>query len=557
MDFTIKQLDHLGVIAGSMQDLKVAAEADMRLGTNEQMNVTHGEIIEAMILNGLGFSNRPISLTPQFFVNKPLDLLIRDGITGDQLNRHKIGRTLDAIATYGCEEFFNETALTICVAEKIDLSRLHNDTTNFSLEGAFENQEEDVEVHINHGYSKAKRPDLKQIVLELVVSRDGSVPFMMKPWSGNAADNNIFNARIKSLHQATKDSHTGRILLGDAKLYTEKNILELGTMYFITRVPGSIALARDYVAKALADNIWTVIKKKEKSDTDKAKNDQIYKYRSFDLEHYGTKMRWVVIYSQQAHERAKKTLSRVIKKKTEQLTKELFHLQAKRFECGEDAKNALDAIAKKYPYYRISAPNITTTEHYKTRGRPTLNAKKVSGSYQVTATFELVQAAVDDALEHDSCFVLATNVPEAQLASASVLGEYKGQDCVEKSFGFIKDPSFFAASFFLKSVSRIQALLVIMTLALLVYTVAQRRLRQWLTTNKKTIPNQIKKETERPTLRWAFQLLEGIYNVKVMAIPGKVQIVIQGITDLKRLILSGLGKNVARIYGLDAETSSA
>jgi hypothetical protein len=48
-----------------------------------------------MILNGLGFANRPLSLTPQFFANKPLDLLFREGICAEMFNRFTLGRTLE------------------------------------------------------------------------------------------------------------------------------------------------------------------------------------------------------------------------------------------------------------------------------------------------------------------------------------------------------------------------------------------------------------------------------------------------------------------------------
>jgi transposase len=102
MDFTVKNLDHLGIIAGVMKDLKITELADNRLGYDVQVGVTSGEALTAMILNGLGFSNRVISLTPQFFENKPVELLIRKGIKAEDLNRHKLGRTLDAIADYGC-----------------------------------------------------------------------------------------------------------------------------------------------------------------------------------------------------------------------------------------------------------------------------------------------------------------------------------------------------------------------------------------------------------------------------------------------------------------------
>jgi hypothetical protein len=48
-----------------------------------------------MMLNGLGFANRPLSLTPQFFANTPLDLLFREGLEAEHFNRFKLGRTRD------------------------------------------------------------------------------------------------------------------------------------------------------------------------------------------------------------------------------------------------------------------------------------------------------------------------------------------------------------------------------------------------------------------------------------------------------------------------------
>ena len=55
----------------------------------------------------------------------------------------------------------------------------------------------------------------------------------------------------------------------------------------------------------------------------------------------------------------------------------------------------------------------------------------------------------------------------------------------------------------------------LMTLALLVYAIAQRQLDQALKNLEETLRNQIGKETAKPTLRWIFQLLDGIYLVKM------------------------------------------
>src|SRR5215470_18078409 len=133
----VERLDHLGLIASVIKDLGLIAMIDRRLVPDEQEVMTPGEAIAGMILNGLGFANRPLSLTPQFFANKPLDLLFRPGVEAEMFNRFKLGRTLDEVQTYGCDVFFSELALAVCQHEAIDHRFHHLDTTSFALSGAY------------------------------------------------------------------------------------------------------------------------------------------------------------------------------------------------------------------------------------------------------------------------------------------------------------------------------------------------------------------------------------------------------------------------------------
>jgi hypothetical protein len=64
-------LDHLGVVASVIKDLGIVEMVDARLGLHDQEKITAGEAVAGMILNGLGFSDRPLTFTPQFFINKP------------------------------------------------------------------------------------------------------------------------------------------------------------------------------------------------------------------------------------------------------------------------------------------------------------------------------------------------------------------------------------------------------------------------------------------------------------------------------------------------------
>src|SRR5436853_2645022 len=116
----VERLDHLGLIASVMKDLGLIAMIDRRLVPDVQEVITPGEAVKGMILNGLGFANRPLSLSPQFFANKPLDLLFRPDVKAEMLNRFKLGRTLDEVNTYGSDLLFSEIALVVCRQEAID-----------------------------------------------------------------------------------------------------------------------------------------------------------------------------------------------------------------------------------------------------------------------------------------------------------------------------------------------------------------------------------------------------------------------------------------------------
>jgi hypothetical protein len=68
-----------------------------------------------------------------------------------------------------------------------------------------------------------------------------------------------------------------------------------------------------------------------------------------------------------------------------------------------------------------------------------------------------------------------------------------------------------------------------------------------LTTHQETVPNQIKQPTTSPTLRWVFQLLEGIHRVR-MTVQGQTHDRIAGLNDGQVKILRLFGNEVCRLY---------
>lgn len=533
---SVERLDHLGIVASVIKDLGIIEMIDARLGLHEQEEITAGEAVAGMVLNGLGFSDRPMTLTPQFFTNKPLDLLFRPGVRAEMFNRFKLGRTLDETYAYGCDRLFSELALSACRQEDIDARFNHLDTTSFSLSGDYLPDSDEHAIAITHGYSKDHRPDLKQAVLELMVSQDGGIPLMSKSWDGNASDTKVFQQRAQALMAAFKGSPLPRYLVADAKLYNEENAAHLKHLGFITRIPGTLKLVTQVITPALKWDTWQGL-------------DETTRYQPIELCHYGMAQRWLVVWSQAAYERAETTVNKACQREAVAIQKQLFHLQAKRFETPTQAQDALSVLVKKWRYHQVSASELIAHQRYAKKGRPTADTPLKATQWQIHAEVRPDAERLEVAKQQGACFVLGTNIGAEELSDVGVIAGYKGQSQAEGGFRFLKDPLFFVSSLFVKKPCRIQGLLMVMTLALLVYSVAQRRLRRTLAHQNETIPNQINQPTNHPTLRWVFQVLEGIERVR-LTVDGEVRDLITGLNEVKIKILRFFGEQVCHLYQL-------
>ena len=94
---------------------------------------------------------------------------------------------------------------------------------------------------------------------------------------------------------------------------------------------------------------------------------------------------------------------------------------------------------------------------------------------------------------------------------------------------------------------------MVMTLCLMVYNVAEHRMRKNLVANEETLPNQKGKAISNPTLRWVFQIMEGI---SIVCIQGQTestesQQIIANLNEVRRKIKYLFGQTACEIYGLE------
>ncbi len=450
---SVERLDHLGILSEVIKDLGLIRMIDARLVPDELEEITPGEAVSGMILNSLGFSNRPMTLAPQFFTNKPLDLLFREGVRAEMFNRFKLGRTLEEVHTYGCDGLFSELALSVCRQEGVDMRFHHLDTTSFSLTGDYVPEPGVEAIQITHGYSKDHRSDLKQAILELMVSQDGGVPFVSKSWDGNASDTQIFKERAQALMTTLKNSPTPRYLVSDSKLSTADNAANLKAFGFITRIPNTIKLVKQVIAQALERDTWR-------------RFDETSRYQSVGLYHYGMAQRWLVVYSDAAFARAEATVGKARKREFEAIEQQLFHLQAQRFETPDKAQAALAELVKGGRSHQLAPSTLIAHERYASKGRPTAKTPIQSVEWQIQARMRPDVDHMESAKRYHACFVLGTNISPFDVSNLDVIAGSKGQAQVEGGLRFLKDPLFFVSSLFVKKPCRISGLLMVMTLAL-------------------------------------------------------------------------------------------
>jgi len=179
--------------------------------------------------------------------------------------------------------------------------------------------------------------------------------------------------------------------------------------------------------------------------------------------------------------------------------------------CQADAQGAWQKAISKLPGWMRAEMILLSSPHHAKVGRPGIEAAPVSTTWKIVPTVQVDQQAVERAADQPARFLIATNeLSTDKLSDEVLLAVYKGQGSVERGFRFLKNPLFLASSVFVKKPSRLVALSFIIVLSLLIFRLAEQRLRQRLQQSEQTIPNQINKPTDKPSMRLVFQCFEGI-----------------------------------------------
>jgi hypothetical protein len=459
-----KRLGALPVVAEFGRRLRIAEIVDELCPVRPVAWISHGEVIEALVANRLT-APAPLVRVEEWAAAMAVEEAY--GIEPHLLNDDRIARALDAVAPQ-LDAIVGGVGAAAITGFGVDVARLHWDMTSISLYGAYPEVDEEYPAP-RWGHPKDRRPDLKQIQAGLAVSGDGGIPVFHRVYDGGAAE----VAQVTGAMTALKKIAGPRtfLLVGDSKLISWANATAMNAqgVGFVAPLAASRAPAGLFAAlPAGAGVVVDYVAGRDAGKPAAARGSyRVLEDGGMDLP--GRRkagppvhLRRILVYSSANAAGAAKARALKLGKAAAELDK-LVRTAGTRFHPAEDAvASRVQAITTQR---RVQA-YLRTAITLNPAGRPVLS-------------WHFDQAAIDAEAAADGWYALLTNLEPGQASAEQVFRRYKGQHAVERRYGEFKGP-LAVAPLFLKTNRRITALITVICLALLIFCLAERQVRNAL-----------------------------------------------------------------------------
>lgn len=494
----------LPIVAAYVKKLGIVDEVNRLCPTNSEVNAGH--VVLALILDTLS-GRSPLYKLERSFMHQDMELLFGEEITPSKLNDDVVGRTMDALFDAGTGLILTAVVLSAVKQYALDTQAAHHDTTSVTVYGDYDLYQDANHGHpfvITRGFNKDHRPDLKQIVHSLLCV-DRGIPVAAKLVNGNESDKtvnrNVLSEVAEKMRQLGQDDP---IYVGDSALVTEENLDLLADKEkgcrFITRLPRTYNECRDVVAWAVEREEWSDLGTISPQRPTAKRKPAFYHGFEAQVDLYGCRYRALVVHSDALDKKSVKKFEREMEQDKADLIKLKGEHEKIRYACVPDAHRALSRLPRGR-FHRL-AGEMCEVPHFP-RGRPKSGGERTPTriDYRLTLRLEPDQESIARAQREAGCFVLLTNIAQdgdRGMTSYDLLATYKGQDTVERNFGFLKDQAI-VNSLFLKTPARIEVLGLILVLSLMVWRLMERTMRLSLEAGGATVEGWDKKATSRPT----------------------------------------------------------
>jgi transposase len=482
------------------------------------------------------------------------------------LNDDRIGRCLDHLFDALDAGLIMRIVRQVIEEFQINLDELHNDSTSVSVYGAYSDAEEEGRARgrrtlaITFGHSKDHRPDLKQLLYILTVTNDGGVPVYFTSASGNTTDDTTHRQTWDLLHDLV--GRADFLYVADCKLASSDNMNYIARQQgrFITVLPRTHKEHQQFRQRLLKtpDSVrWTELYTVTKDLVTKGQVftqtvDRLSVSAEEMISGDGYRLLWY--HSTRKIERDSRRRTRQLRRAAQELTELRDRLRGpkSRFRERKKVDEAVQEILKKRELESLLLVDVLEEEkptyRQASKGRPGKNTKYVKQlkkRFDISWTVDSLRLAEEESL--DGIFPLITNVKE--MTAEDILRAYKRQPIIEKRFSQLKT-DFAVAPIYLKTVTRIQALLAVYFFVLIVQTLLERELRQAMARAKiESVPLYPEgRDCRRPTTRKILDLFDGVQRHE-LGLPGcEPEVMLTQLSPLQKQILKLLGVS-ATSYG--------
>ena len=475
-------------------------------------NLSVGTRLKALLIN-IGTDRRALYKVQEFYEKRDVEVLLGAGVSAADLNDDALGRALDILYDLDLDALFPKLALKTVNQLKVmdhfdDLLPVHADTTSMSLYGDYTQQDEALTSHkddfaVARGYSKDKRPDLKQIIFGQCTLR--GVTLCANVDAGNQDDHTWNHENVTRLAGLLKEETDKQLLyVADSAVVTEENLNLLGEekIHFVSRLPSTFKLCQELKRAAWEkEKAW-----QEVGRIASVEGASTYKLQSFRRELYGRTYRFIAVRSTGLAKQKEHKLEDVLKREKAALEKAVEKAQKVTYNCTEDAQVAAKALVHQHRKVLHRLQTAVDTEQVQEkrarRGRP----RKDEPAPEVRTVYRLKVEVVspdEEVLqswrEREGTFVLMTDIRDDQrVADERVLRLYKDQMEVENRFRHLKSP-YHVGPVFLQKPSRVKSFGYVMLLSLLMYTAFEYILREQMAKETEPLILPGKRKSFRPT----------------------------------------------------------
>lgn len=470
------------------------------------------------------------------------------------------------------------TAMALQIVDQFGVGTgfLHFDTTSLSFFGAHEQEDfaslSDAIVPapplITFGYSKDKRPDLKQIMYGTLVSSDGGVPLFGQALNGNSSDNEstaAFFQRIRSLVRDPREV----CCVADSKGWCAEvlDLVQRERLRLLSRLPRSHRLHRELMARP-----WTAPRRIERPSRKRTDAPDFYELIGDDVEeslvirrpgtdpNSGTTTvkltipaRAVRVFSSALLRQKQGTLARTRISEARDATRRIRDWQAQAHACEVDAQRAAERHIAEVDYVTIDLhAAITRVEGplVRGRGRPRKRPEPELAKSHYRIAYHTSPVSEDictQRLRTQATFILIRTRNDGWVIDdAELIDRYKGQYHNEHGFAWLKSgPSHKGLNpIFLATPTRIASLCFLYCVGLVIWTLIQRTVRSNLVNMGKGLPYRRGKLSDRITARFFLELFPLVQSVPCVREDGTNHNILAGMTDVTRLACQALGTGV-------------